>query len=80
MIANVKKVKFSYKTSAWSGLYRYNGTTKPEEYNFKSNNWEETEDAIDAFYNPSTSDYSFLPSEDVEEFITNELKKRKSNE
>ena len=52
--------KYYYKTSAWNSLYRYDGKNTPEEYNHKTYKWEETEDAVAAFFNPSTSDYSSL--------------------
>lgn len=58
-MSNEKK-KYYYKTSDWDGLYRYDGKNTPEEYNHETYRWEETEDAVAAFFNPSTSDYSSL--------------------
>lgn len=67
---NDENKKYYYRTSNWGGLYRKRRDDLiPEQYNFITGKWEETDDSFDAFYNPSTSDYSVFPKEHVELYI-----------
>ena len=41
--------QYYYKVDNWGGFYRSSGTGCPEEYIFKTHEWKETDDALEAF-------------------------------
>lgn len=55
-----KKPKYYYKISIWGGFYRWNKDDLLEEYNHETYEWENTEDAVEAFFKPGASDYTLF--------------------